>query len=264
MIGISGFTFIHNALAAGYPIYESIMAVLRYVDEIVVVDMQSTDGTREFLSGMRKVHIIDGVWEPGTGGACLAKAHAQHEHCKNDVILHFEADEVYDHSLVQYITEASKTCDQMAVWRLQVSQNFQRIRWYPTPVHRVFRKGSVTKEGESTREHKSGKIVPLMMDPSCGFLWDVTNCFRDNYLTRCMQQAELWGGRVHRLSTQIHSTLPAKDMTEDEAKTMLEEPHWTWTRSPLALPDELHDLVGMTTYWAHEWNEWNEWNGRTG
>jgi hypothetical protein len=36
MTTISGFTFIHNAISSGYP----------YVDEMVVVDMQSTDGTR--------------------------------------------------------------------------------------------------------------------------------------------------------------------------------------------------------------------------
>ena len=46
---ISGFTFAHNAIDSGYPIIEAIDAVMSWVDSLYVVDMQSTDTTRQVL-----------------------------------------------------------------------------------------------------------------------------------------------------------------------------------------------------------------------
>ena len=73
---ISGFTFIHNALKAGIPIRESIRAVEPHVDEIVVVDAQSNDGTRELLETL-DVRIIDAEWGVD-GGETLKRLHAMH------------------------------------------------------------------------------------------------------------------------------------------------------------------------------------------
>ena len=50
---VSGFTFVHNALAGGYPVAEAIAAVKPHVDEVVAVDMGSDDGTREVLDRLR-------------------------------------------------------------------------------------------------------------------------------------------------------------------------------------------------------------------
>lgn len=40
---------IHNDIEGGYPFVEAIEAVRGYVDNVYVVDMQSTDGTRGIL-----------------------------------------------------------------------------------------------------------------------------------------------------------------------------------------------------------------------
>jgi glycosyltransferase involved in cell wall biosynthesis len=178
MTSISGFTFIHNALAGGYPIVEAIQSVSPFVDEVVVVDMQSTDNTRSVLEQL-DVNILNGYWG-NQAGETLRQAHSKYRQCGGDVIIHFEADEVYDpflletikHLIVQGVTD-------IAVHRLQLEQNFQRCRWYPEPVHRVFSRLSHTlKDGHTTDRHSQATIL----GPENGYLWDITNCFRDNWL----------------------------------------------------------------------------------
>ncbi len=153
---ISGFTFVHNAIESGYPIVEAILAVYPYVDEIVIVDMQSTDGTRELLESFANLYydresdfdpdfdhcplrILNGFWG-NEAGETLRQAHSKHVECSGDIILHFEADEVYDDRLVNKICRGIRYGDMedIAVYRLQLEQNFQRCRWYPELVHRVF------------------------------------------------------------------------------------------------------------------------------
>lgn len=242
---ISGFTFLHN-YSAGYPIREAVKAIGNYCDEVVAVDMQSTDGTRAVLESLG-CRIIDGEW--GTKAEMtLCKAHALHTECRHDQILHFEADEIWDDRLVYAaVTMASNGFPSLAVHRLQVEQNFQRVRWYPELVHRVFRKGQATKDparGHTTKEHESA--VPI--GPEHGFLWDVTNCFRDQFVARAVQNSELWEQEPNFKRVPIHSHMPVKQMSEEEIAAFLAEPHWTWKETPLAIPEILRPLLGVTCY----------------
>jgi hypothetical protein len=243
MTTISGFTFIHNALHGGYPIVEAIAAVRPYVGEIVVVDMESDDGTRELLENL-DVRILDGYWEPGYPGRCLANAHALHKQCAGDVIVHFEADEVFSRRLIDACIWYVRDYDalNLSVWRLQVEQNFQRIRWYPELVHRVFpRLAGTIKQGHTTNHHGNAAGV----HPAYGFLWDVTNCFRDNWRGRVEQQAELWGSTPSLLIVPLHAK---HALFPDSVDEFLAQPHWTWRATPLDIPDILKPLVGKTRY----------------
>lgn len=243
---ISGFTFVHNALTGGYPLREAVRAVAPYVDDVVAVDMQSTDGTRAVLESLG-CRIIDGQW--GTKSELtLRKAHALHTECRHDQILHFEADEVWDDRLVYTaVTMASNGLPSLSVHRLQVEQNFQRVRWYPELVHRVFQKGQAHKDptrGHTTEEHESA----LPIGPEFGFLWDVTNCFRDQFVARARQNAALWEQEPNFKRVPIHSHMPLHQMSEAEIESFLAEPHWTWTDTPLAIPAILKPLVGKVRY----------------
>ena len=240
---ISGFTFIHNAIDGGLPIVEAIRAVQPYVDEVVVIDMQSTDRTREVLEWL-EVRIVDGKWG-SEAGETLKEAHSQHEKCTGDVIIHFEADEVFDDGLIEKVrANILSGITDISVHRLQVSQNFQKIRWYPEVVHRVFPNHSQThKDGHTTDRHGSAYI----MSPENGFLWDCTNIFRDNFLNRIKNQSVLWNESPRYRLVPLHY-LHEVELTEGQVKLRLEDNHWLWKTTPLNIPDILKPLLGMTKY----------------
>jgi hypothetical protein len=261
MIKLSGFTFIHNALDSGYPILEAIRAVQPYVDEVVIVDMQSTDSTRGLLEQMAAqstydvyrnkivpLRIIDGEWG-NKAGETLRQAHSRYVECEGDVIIHFEADEIYDDSLIKNIVSyarAGKAEDcYMAVMRLQLEQNFQRCRWYPEPVHRIFpRLSGVQKEGHTTDQRKN----PFLITEKTGYLWDITNCFRDNWFNRIDKQAELRNEQPNYLMVGEHCTWDVNLSENDARHQVMLGRHWTWTNTPFNIPEILKPLVGMVKY----------------
>jgi hypothetical protein len=244
MTTISGFTFGHNLIAGGYPFVEAINAIRSYVDNIYVVDMQSTDGTREVLEQL-DVNIINGFWG-NQAGETLKQAHAMHIYCDGDIVWHFEADEVYDNRLCEVIDYQIRRgySDNLKVYRLQVEQNFQRIRWYPEPLHRIFPNHSgIIKAGQTTNNHDMSDTLGV----EHGYLWDCTNCFRDNWFNRVNQQAELRNSKPQYLMAGVHM-LNKVEFSEEEVKRFLTWPHWTWRHTPLDIPDILKPLVGMTKY----------------
>lgn len=244
MTSISGFTFIHNAIAGGYPIVEAIQSVRPYVDEVVVVDMQSTDSTRQVLEAL-DVRILDGFWG-NQAGETLRGAHDLYRRCRGDIIIHFDGDEVFGDRLIRRVIELidSGRID-IAVMRLQIEQNFQRCRWYPEAVHRVFPRLSDTwKEGHTTNRQEQA----LMTNPEDGFLWDCTNCFRDNWLNRVNKQAELRGVEPQYLMVGQHCNWDV-DLSKNDVEHWLKlGKQWTWTATPFNIPAILRPLVGMVKY----------------
>lgn len=239
----SGFTFVHNALRVGMPIREAIKAVQPFVEEIVAVDMESTDGTRQVLEDLG-CRVIDGKWGD-EAGKTLAASHALHTECKHDAIIHFEADEVWDPKLLRAVTQSQSR--NTLVYRLQVEQNFQRCRWYPEPVHRVFIRGAVEKTGHTTNWHKQ---VRNTIPPRNGYIWDCANMFRDQWCARIEQQAELWGESPNFLRhTRRHFLLPQPIETSDEdLRAFLGQAHWTWDATHFNIPKILQPLVGKVKY----------------
>jgi len=240
-VRVSGFTYVFNAIAGGYPIREAIFAIRDYVDDVLVVDCQSDDGTRELLETLG-VEIITGKWG-SDAGQTLAAAHALHTYCSGDVVVHFEADEIFDKNLIREISiEIEMGNTDLSVWRLQLEQNFQRARWYPELVHRVYPKGTVTKNGHTTTRHFDGKPI----DQKWGYLWDCTNCFRDTWRQRFEQQARLWGH-----SEAVYRRVPLhflQEPTDFDVEAFLREPQWTWEHTPFNIPEILRPLVGRTRY----------------
>lgn len=245
---VSGFTFIHNGVEGGYPFVEAILAVYPFVDNVFVVDCESTDETRQVLEKLKEklgIVILNGFWG-NEAGKTLRDAHAHHVLCSGDIVLHFEADEVYDHNLLCAIkAHIDGGLYDLSVYRLQLEQNFQRCRWYPELVHRVFPKHSKTwKEGHTTDRHG----LATEIDTSHGYLWDITNCFRDNWLQRVKNQAELRGEKDPcRIMAGVH-ILHEPEITVKTIDYRLKERHWTWTNTPFSIPQILRPLVGEVKY----------------
>lgn len=242
---VSAFTLTHNCLQAGIPIIESIEAVRDYVDEIVVVDMESTDGTFAILKRLG-VRIWKAEW-PHSDNPRDTLNHAFELHteiCRGETIIFFEGDEVYDDRLLQTIRwEIAIGRNNLAVWRLQLEQNFQRCRWYPIPVHRIFPKGQGTYV-----QHPTNCCQPetRILPPSDGFLWDCSNNFQYNWFGRKRAQSELWG-EPRYLMVPKHFTEPV-EISNVEENIRLGEKHWEWTATPFNIPAVLKPLVGVTDY----------------
>lgn len=241
MIRISGFTFIHNAIAGGLPVFEAIKAIFPYVDQLVVVNMGSTDATGDYLQ-RTGVTIYDVPWNPSRDYLNDVFKNSVN-YCTGDVVIFFEADEVWSDSLLKKVCHEIKHNDlkDAAVYRLQLEQNLQRCRWYPKSIHRIFPNG-----GGTYVTHPTDHPPMIEIPPEFGFVWDCSNCFRDNIAARRETARELWG-EPRRLFVRDHFTQPV-EVTEDEEQALLQAPHWTWKVTPFAIPDVLKPLVGQTIY----------------
>jgi len=246
-VSISGFCFGHNCVEGGYPVKEAIMAAHPFVDEVVAVDMESTDGTRALLASL-PCRVLDSEWGEDNwrlerGDQVLVKAFRLNRECAGDVIVMFEADEVYDWTLLQEVVRRVRAgATDLAVHRVQLTQSFQRCKWYPHTVHRIFPRGGGSYS-DNPVAHPSGIEV---VDPGHGSLWDVSDCFRDNHEARRKNQSELWG-TPRNLTVPEHFLQPT-EVSEQEVEDSLKQPYWTWKRTPFRIPSVLEPLVGMTRY----------------
>lgn len=250
MTKLSGFTFIHNAVSNGLPIFEAISQVRQFVDEMVVIDLGSTDETSYLLRQTDSV-IYTIRWEPDRD--FLNETFTNHPNwCSGDVIIFFEADEVYDTSLLHEINNRTISRGQtdLAVYRLQLGQNFQRCRWYPVDVHRVFPNGGGSYVTHPVK-HPPMDVVP----PDHGYLWDCSNNFRDCISHRRRTANELWGN-PRRLFVREHFTEPV-EVDEKTEQEILGEPHWLFRATPFNIPDVLKRHLGKTKYEPVLWIEKN-------
>jgi glycosyltransferase involved in cell wall biosynthesis len=102
---ISGFTFIRNGQALGYPFVPAIRSLLPLCDEVIVNVPRSTDGTLEAVRGIgdKKVRIIESQWDEGQRTAGLALSHHTNlalRECSGDWCVYIQGDEVLHESSI--------------------------------------------------------------------------------------------------------------------------------------------------------------------
>jgi len=101
----------------------------------------------------------------------------------------------------------------------------------------------VVKEGHTTNRH----MEAVKVGPNAGFLWDCTNCFRDNWRARVKAQAALWDQEPVYKGVPVHFNYPV-EMDAGTVELFLEQAHWSWKTTPLTIPDILRPLVGKQRY----------------
>ena len=108
---VSAFTLTTNTTKFGYPFIESIKSWLPAVDELVVIDGGSTDGTVEMIQaiGDPKIRIIqdeDTKWEENWSYSRLGHNFNRGFHeCTGDVIFKFDTDYVLHHEAYESTDE---------------------------------------------------------------------------------------------------------------------------------------------------------------
>ncbi len=96
---ISGFTFIRNGVALGYPFLPSIRSLLPLCDEVVVNVPRSTDDTLAQVRalGEPKIRILETEWDDAQRTAGLAFSHHTNlalDQCTGDWCVYIQGDEV--------------------------------------------------------------------------------------------------------------------------------------------------------------------------
>lgn len=96
---ISGFTFIRNGNAIGYPFVPSIRSLLPLCDEIIVNVPRSTDGTLESVKAINdpKIRTIESDWDENEHtGDPIMRRHTDLalEQCNGDWCVYIQGDEV--------------------------------------------------------------------------------------------------------------------------------------------------------------------------
>ena len=124
---VSGFTFIRNGCALGYPFVPSIRSLLPLCDEVIVNVPRSTDDTLAAVRaiGDPKVRVIETEWDDAErrGGRILAHhTNFALRECRGDWCVYIQGDEVLHEDSVPAMREAmERELDQPSVQGLLVN-----------------------------------------------------------------------------------------------------------------------------------------------
>lgn len=272
-MNISACVFIKNAFEGAFTIFESMAGLMPLVDEYVILDLSSTDGTFEALADIqranKKVKLYTGDWPTQDAGAFATLANDVVRLCKNEVVIYHQADEIWHEDLLRmtkHYLEAGN--HDLAFWRIQYRDNFQRVKWFPHLVHRVGYKSDdpalnwgkrnfeFVGDGMNTTRQWDAKICsdyggeyfPKWGDMKDEGIKPYTNQmildvslvggFRDNIVERRAKHAPFW----HE-PPAIEGKPAAQWQQEAE-----ENPDWTRSESPFNIPAIMRYHVGKTRY----------------
>lgn len=257
---VSGCCFIKDALRGGFTIFEAMASMLPLCSEFVVLDLGSTDGTLERLQQIAarnpKVRLLQGDWPTIDAGAFATLANDLINECRYDVIWYAQGDEVPHQDLLKLLRAAFEHGEyDWTFWRYQLHNNFQHMKWYPHPVHRVGIKGNFhfVNDGMSTDRTwnapflghpgdmflKWGEMGPEGIKPYVNLMMlDVSliGGFRDLIPRRRAMHAPFWREEAnipYKQAGQVGETW----MTPDAwMKTALADPDWNKAESPYNIP----------------------------
>lgn len=270
---LSAAVFIRNSLT-GFCLWESVASILPWVDEFVVLDLGSTDGTIELLREIahqnRKFKIIlEGKFPEIDAGVFATLANELIDRCQYENVLYYQADEIWHEDLIKQMTQRFDNGQfDLSFWRIQYANNFQYPKWYPHLVHRVGQKNNFHFTGDGMNSDRvwdakicstyGGEMFPKWGDLGQEGIKPYTNemitdvsllgGFRDNIVERRALHAPFW----HEEPTIPYYDKNTGQQTHKAASKWLDEayqdPDWTKTESPYNLPKILKYHVGKTRY----------------
>lgn len=109
-VGVSGFTFVRDAIRGDYPVVESIQSILPIVDEFVVNVGRSSDDTLELIRSIDspKLRVIESEWNPHTrsGGFVYAQqTNIALFNCRGAWAFYLQSDEVVHEDDLPHLDE---------------------------------------------------------------------------------------------------------------------------------------------------------------
>jgi hypothetical protein len=261
---LSACVFIKDNFKGAFCLFESVASLLSFVDEFVIMDLGSTDGTLEVLRDITEANtkfklIVKDKWPEIDAGVFASLANELVRFCANDRVLYFQADEIWHQDLLRLMqTEFNNDNFDLSFWRIQYRDNFQKVKWFPHLVHRVGYKDKFffTGDGMNTNTTWDAKICSQYGGewfPKWGVLGQndikpytnemildvsLVGGFRDNIIERRALHAPFWH------ETPTIENLEAKVW----AQTAMRNPDWTKPESPYNIPEIMRYHVGRTRY----------------
>lgn len=273
-MNLSACCFIRNTFSGAYMLPESIAQFLPFVEEMVILDLGSTDGTVEFLREIahhnHKIKVILRDSFPfEDAGVFASLANELVDFCKHPNVIYWQADEIWHENLLRLMEERLNQGQfDLSFWRIQYANNFQYVKWFPHLVHRVGQKGQFNFNGDGMNTNRvwDAKICSNYggeMFPKWGELGQegikpyvnemVTDIsllggFRDNIPPRRRMHAPFW----HEEPTiPYYNRENGQQLHVGEHEWMtraLNDKDWLKTESPYNLPKILRYHVGRPTY----------------
>lgn len=163
---LSGCVFIKDCFKGAFCLFESMYQLLPLCDEFIVMDLGSTDGTLEALkeieSSNSKVRVIHSTFYEEDAAIFAKLANDLIGMCQYPSVLYYQSDEIWHENLVKLTrTALDEGHRDLSFWRVQLKYNFQRIKWFPHPVHRIAPQGNFhfVGDGMNTERTFATKMV---------------------------------------------------------------------------------------------------------
>ena len=261
---VSACVFIRDTFKGAFCLFESIASLLPFVDEFVVMDLGSTDGTLEVLREITAANekfklIVRDEFPEEDAGVFATLANELVAWCKNERVLYYQSDEIWHPNLLRLMEQEFEAGNyDLSFWRIQYRDNFQRVKWFPHLVHRVGYKdnfnfvgdgmstdrtfdarlcsqydgGWFQKWGGLGHEGIKSYVNEMILDVS------MVGGFRDNIPDRRRMHCPFWHEEPHIEGTPISEWVPREQTNPD----------WTRTESPYNLPPIMRFHVGNVKY----------------
>ena len=261
---------------------ETVAQFLPLVDEMIIMDLGSDDGTLEILTDIAlnnpKVALLPREEFPFTDANVFATlANDLIGWCKHDNVIYWQADEIWHEDLLKLMAQRFELGQfDLSFWRIQYANNFQYVKWFPQLVHRVGIRGNNLNEGKNNFEFDGdGMNTTRMWDakicstyggemfPQWGglgqdgikpyvneMITDVSllGGFRDNIPDRRRMHAPFWHEEPDIPYFDKVTTQQPRMSESHWYATALNDPDWTKADSPYNLPAILRYHVGKTKY----------------
>ncbi len=248
-VKISGFSFIRNGNALGYPFVPAIRSLLPLCDEIVVNVPRSTDGTLETVRaiGDPKVRVMESAWDDAerTGDPILRRhTDLALERCTGDWCVYIQGDEVLHEDGIPAMRAAmERELNNLAVQGLLVDYTHfygsfwtyaYSFGWYQHEV-RVVRRDPAIRASGGAQGFRTTDNRKLRVKPSDGRYFHYGHALRpDVARVKTSSLASVYG---HEAAVRELESRPARFYEDDQKVRPFTGTHPAVMRDTVAVAD---------------------------